>query len=204
MSRESQDFLEDLALLKAAETDAAAFDLVMTRFEAPVFRFARSLVRNDEDAEDVLQQTFLSIWDALQKKAGPKNTHDQSAKSWIFTIARHAAYRKGRRRVGEPQECEPLTSAELATLGVEAGWGSDETPESIVEKLESQEQVQRSLSQLPEEYREVILLRDVEELTTQETAQVLGLSPAAVKSKLHRARLKLSAILRHPPQKRKA
>ncbi len=197
MSRERQNALDDLQLLKAAESDAAAFDLVMERFETPILRFARSLVRTEEDAEDVLQLTFLAIWDALQKNAGPTKEQQQSARSWIFTIARHAAYRKGRRRVGEPSEYQALPEEGIPALGTAAGWGTDEDPETLMVKLESQEKMQCSLALLTDEYREILLLRDVEELSANETADVLGLSVSAVKSKLHRARLKLSAIVRN-------
>jgi len=178
-------------LLRAAEGgDAAAFDALMERHQAAVFRFARALVRTDADAEDVLQQTFLSVWRTVTTGKARKDG-DASVKSWLFTIARNGAYRTGRRRVGEPKQHESLEE-----LGAAAGWGEGDDPETLTHALESRERLHEALLALPDEDREVIVLRDVEGLTGPEAARVLQLELPAVKSRLHRARLRLRALLR--------
>lgn len=182
---------DDLSLLRAAEDgDEAAFAALVERYEGPIYRFGRSLVRTDADAEDVLQESFLSVWRTV-RGGGARKQGDSSVRSWLFTIARHAAYRKGRRRAGEPAQHESLER-----MGSAAGWGHHEDPERLAAALESRELLGTALAALPDESREVIVLRDVEGLTGPEAAEVLGIELGAVKSRLHRARLALRAALR--------
>jgi len=138
------------------------------------------------DAEDALQDAFISAWRSAAGFAG-----DGSARGWVLTIARHALHRRYRRRAGEPESFETLDE-----LGAAAGWGSDEPPDAMVERLESRERLQQALAALAEDDREVLILRDLEEMSGEETARVLGLSIRAMKSRLHRARLRLAARLR--------
>jgi RNA polymerase sigma-70 factor (ECF subfamily) len=182
---------DDLSLLRAAETgDAAAFDLLVARYEAPVFRFVRSLLRTDADAEDALQQTFLAVWRTVSSGKARK-TGEASVRSWLFAIARNNAYRGARRRAGEPAQHESVEQ-----LGKEAGWGQQGDPEALAAALESRARLAAALAALPDEQREVVVLRDVEGLTGPETAAVLGIDLGAAKSRLHRARLALRAQLR--------
>lgn len=171
--------------------DQEAFAQLVSRHQAPIFRFVRGLVRTRAEAEDVLQDTFLSVWRTVQGQTGGKKAGDSSVRAWLYTIARHTAYRRGRRRVGQPEHFEALD-----TLGARAGWGTEQSPEALLTVLQSKALVREALARLADEDREVLLLRDIEELSGAETAAALELSVPAMKSRLHRARLKLFAELR--------
>lgn len=183
---------DDAALLtRSAAGDRRAFDAFMGRYAAQVFRYARSLVRSDADAEDVLQQTFLAAWkSAAQARPSP------TAKPWLFTIARHNVHRLGRRRVGEPAPGELADIDDVAELGARAGFATDESPEVLVQRLEQRAALQAALAQLSDVDREVLWLRDVEGLSGPEVAAVIGTALEATKARLHRARLRLTAALR--------
>ncbi|HSK76247.1 MAG TPA: sigma-70 family RNA polymerase sigma factor [Thermoanaerobaculia bacterium] len=171
---------------RTAAGDHAAFDLLVRRHQAAVFRFARALAGQDGDAEDALQETFLAAW------RGAAGWREQaSVLTWLMSIARHAVYRQHRRRSGEPEDFAPL-----ADLGLSAGWGSSEEPQRFLARLEDRDRLARALAALSAEDREVLVLRDVEGLSAHEAAQVLGLAEGAVRTRHHRARLRLLARLK--------
>lgn len=167
---------------RTAEGDKLAFAEIVARHQAAVFRFARSIARTDAEAEDALQDTFLSAWRASAGFRG-----DASLRTWLLTIARNAVLRLQRRRVDEPEEMQPLEE-----LGVAAGWG-DDGPETVALRKEARHVLTRALQQLSLADREILLLRDVEELSGVDVAAVLGVELSAMKTRLHRARLRLAA-----------
>lgn len=182
---------DDRALMaRAAAGDRAAFAAVVERHRGAVFRLASVLTGNAAAAEDVFQETFLA---ALRGAAGYRG--DAPVASWLFAIARHAAHRLARRADQVP--AEPRT---LEALGAAAGWGQPDV-EAIAAAAEQHAALVAALAALPLEEREVLALRDVEGLSGEDTARTLGISVAAMKSRLHRARLHLAATLRqggHP------
>ena len=183
------DAEDDLSVLRrAAAGDHEAFEAIVTRHEAAVYRFARTLTSDLSRAEDALQETFLSAWRAAGTFRG-----DSSVRSWLLAIARHAVERQFRRRVGEPA---PADQVSLDVLGVAAGWGEDWNPEASMVKKEQSAVVARALDALSPDDRHVLMLRDVEGLDGDEAAAVLGVSVAALKSRLHRARLRFAAKFR--------
>ncbi|MEW5849260.1 MAG: RNA polymerase sigma factor [Myxococcota bacterium] len=167
-----------------------AFTALVARYQAPVFRYLRTLTRTPQEAEDALQQTFLAVWRSLLPDSGAGKRGEGSVRAWLFTIARHAAYRQGRRHAGEPDTLESLES-----LGERAGWGEPEDPERVAMLLEDRERLHAALARLSDDDREVILLRDVEGLSGEDAARVLDLPLANLKTRLHRARLRLRAAL---------
>lgn len=176
-----------MLLAQAAAGDRAAFTTFAQRHRAAVWRFARVATRRAEDAEDVLQQTFLAAW-----RAAADARAEGGARAWLFGIARNAVRRQGRRRAGEPDSLESLE-----TLGAQAGFGDEScSPEALAAALEERALLQDALDALDEHEREVIVLRDVEGLSGEEVARVLEIPLAAMKSRLHRARLRLAAQLR--------
>lgn len=180
----------DAALLgRSANGDATAFERFVDRHQASVFSLLDHLARDRADAEDAFQEAFASAWGAAGSFRG-----GESARAWILTIARHALSRQRRRRAGEPAAYEPLDS--LETLGLRAGWGAVVRPDALLDRLADRELVERALASLPAEEREVVLLRDVEQLPGGEVAEMIGLSLAAMKSRLHRGRLRLAAAIR--------
>lgn len=186
MSHEVPHQLTDAELLRhAAGGDPAAFDVVVTRHQAAVFRFIGARGVAGADAEDVLQEAFIAAWRGASTYAG-----DGSVRSWLLTIARRAVSRHRRLRVGEPREHESLE-----TLALRAGWGEPAT-EAEDPGEDAREVVARALQALGAEEREVLLLRDIEGLSGEETARALELTIPAMKSRLHRARLHLAALVR--------
>jgi RNA polymerase sigma-70 factor (ECF subfamily) len=175
--------IDDRSLLqRAAGGDAEAFEAFVLAHRQPVWRFVRSLTQEAATAEDALQETFLAAWRSAGSFQG-----EGSALGWLLTIARRALYRQFRPRAGEPERLEPL-----AELGEAAGWGAEDDLESFL----TQDEVRRALDKLSIEDREVLLLRDVEGLTNEACASLLGLGLPALKSRLHRARLRFVAQLR--------
>jgi RNA polymerase sigma-70 factor (ECF subfamily) len=154
----------------------------VVRHQDAVLRFLRLTGGDGPDAEDALQETFLTAWRAAGTFRG-----EAGARAWLLTIARHALSRLRRRRSGEPQALVPLEA-----LGLEAGWGGT-TPFQAVEDRVA---LEAALARLEPEEREVILLRDIEGFSGAEAAQILGLAVPALKSRLHRARLRLMSLLR--------
>ncbi|MEZ5361411.1 MAG: sigma-70 family RNA polymerase sigma factor [Bryobacterales bacterium] len=170
---------------KASAGDRAAFRLIAERHGPALFRYARTLTAHREDAEDVLQEALLSAWRTLSSFRG-----DASLRTWLFTILRHSAYRLNRRQAQAPQ-----ASGDIEALGRAAGWGGKD-PETLVSLAEDRSRLQGALRSLEADDREILLLRDLEGMSGEQAREVLGLSLAAMKSRLHRARLRLAAAIR--------
>lgn len=174
-------------IAQVALGDRDAFARLVGRSHAGLFRYLRALCRSDEQAEDALQEVLLGVW------RGARSWHgDVPVRVWIFGIARRQAARSWRRRAGEPTAPESLES--LATA---AGFGDD--PEQAAVAMQVKERVTAALERLGDEDREVIVLRDLEGFTGPEAAALLEVDLAALKSRLHRARLRLMAQLREVP-----
>jgi RNA polymerase sigma-70 factor, ECF subfamily len=175
---------------RVASGDQVAFRLLVDTYRDRLFRFARTLARSDALAEEALQQTFLA---AYQSAANFRA--DSCVKTWLFTIARNAIF-KAKHKAG--LVVEAAVEADLGGLverGMHAGWGA-ESPEDLVSERESREQLTLALDKLPAEHREILVLRDLEQLAGDEVANLLGISLSAMKSRLHRARLDLACELR--------
>lgn len=180
---------DEVLLARTALGDREAFDRFMDAHAAPVFRFITLHVGDSDAAEDVLQETFLAAWRGASSFRGPG-----SARSWLLSIARRAALRQGRKRAGEPRNSASLDAVPLDVLAREAGWGND--PSGEERRLEVKELVEAGFAHLAPEDREILLLRDLEGFSGEETAALLGLSLPAVKSRLHRARLRFMTRIR--------
>ena len=174
-----------VAPLKSGEADA--FEELLRRYEGKVYGLARSITRNESDAQDALQDAFLSIY----RKIGSFK-EEASLSTWIYRIATNAALMKvrGRRRDERAIPMEDYMP-KYDESGHRAAASPDWPPRGDEELLrgELREILNRSIGELPPDYRTVFVLRDQEGLSTQEVAKVLELSVPAVKSRLHRARL---------------
>ena len=172
----------DAELLAAAKKgDAAALDEILERHEKPVFRFGLRMCGSEDDAREVLQETLLAAFKGLREFRG-----DAQLSTWLFQIARSFCLKRRRRVMGEPVAPLPLESREAAAVPTQAA-----APDERAHAREMGELLQGAILGLPAAYREVILLRDVEGLSAEEAAQVLGIEVGALKSRLHRARLEL-------------
>jgi RNA polymerase sigma-70 factor (ECF subfamily) len=168
---------------RVAAGDGAAFAVIVRRYGPSLRRLARALT-SDATADDVLQEALL---DAFRHAGGYRA--DGSVRAWLFTLTRHRAFhQRERTRAAE------IPDSPLLELGLAAGFG--ERPERVAERLEQRDALAVGLGRLAPEEREVLLLRDVEGLSGEEAAAVLGLEITAMKSRLHRARLRLMGALR--------
>ncbi len=183
---------EEQSLLKRARTDVVAARTFVEGHGAAAFGLARHLLHDDAAAEDATQE-------ALMRAFAAADTFDPSRgtlRTWLLAIVRHAAFEMLRERRRAPAALEPTgdDAEPLLELGVAAGWGAD--PEKEVARAEQRELLARALASLSPTDREVVVLRDLEGLSLDEVARVIGLELGAAKSRLHRARLRLVAALR--------
>ncbi len=169
---------DDAELLRLTATgDDGAFATFVDRHQAGIWRRAMALTGQGADAEDLMQETFLAAW------RGAGSFRGGSARAWLLTIAAHAWQRVARRAV-------PLADSDDAesveALALRAGWGREDDDERAAT-------VQEAFARLAADDRRLLVLRDIEEMSGEDVAALLGLSLAAMKSRLHRARLRLAA-----------
>jgi len=169
--------------------DANAFDRFVEHFRAKIFHYSWLMCGQREDAEDVAQETLLKVFESFDQLREPERV-----RPWVFRIARNACLMKRRKSVYAPSQ--ELSLDEFmpafdhqgghARLQI-ADWSG--LPDRQILQLEMKQVLDQAIGALPENYKSVILMRDVEELSTLETAQVLDLTEDVVKTRLHRARL---------------
>ncbi len=166
-----------------------AFDRFVEVFRSKVFQYALMMCGHREDAEEVTQDTLFKVFENFEQLREPERV-----RAWVFRIARNACYMKRRKSVFAPtQELSiddflPHAEGDGGHMKLEiADWSA--LPDDQVLRAELREVIQQAIQELPEMYRAVILLRDIEELTTEEAAQVLDVSQEVIKTRLHRARL---------------
>ena len=161
--------------------DLDALEVLLRRHQDRIFRFGMRMCRDREDAREVVQETMLAVARSAERFRG-----DASFASWLFTIARNACAKQRRKSAGEPASLETLDAVPpMATSG----------PEQDLDRRRIEHALEEAIAALEPNHREVLLLRDVEGLSAKEVADATGLSVAAVKSRLHRARLDLRARL---------
>lgn len=173
----------DEALLTAARAgDRKALAELLERHQQRIFGFGAKMCGDPEDAKDVAQETLLAMVRGVKEFRG-----DASLSTWLYTVARSYCIKKRRRTKGAPQHHEPLD----ATMLTEGGAEPSKNPEQTMLSTETRLQVTAALEQLDPQAREILILRDIEGQTAPEVGEITGLSVAAVKSRLHRARLAL-------------
>lgn len=179
-------FDEAALVARAKAGDDEAFSELVNHYERRIFRTARNITQNDEDAEDVLQEAFLKAYSNLDNFQGNSKFY-----TWLVRITVNEALMKLRKRKTDRSVSldEQLDTGEDTVIREIAVW--DGTPEQRYSQEEIREILDREIASLEPIYRSVFQLRDVDELSTEETAEALGISVPAVKSRLLRARLQL-------------
>ncbi|MDB4982593.1 MAG: polymerase subunit sigma [Myxococcales bacterium] len=180
---------DDELVARARNKDFAAFEELLSRYEDKVFRLAQRIVRNETDAKEILQETFVSIWRKLDTFKG-----DSQFGSWVYRIATNAALMRLR-----SQRRHPEVSTEELPIGYLDNYGQvppqrenwSLRPDDELQSSELRAHIQKAVDGLPDIYRTVFVIRDVEGLSTEETAEALGISVPTVKTRLHRARIAL-------------
>lgn len=178
---------DDLSILRALKAgDTQALSLLFEQYADSIYRLAFRLVQEPEAAEDIVQETFLKTLTRLQSFEGRAKLS-----TWLYRVAYNASldYLRARQTLSFPIDQETAEESEAAPMPqVFVEW---KTPESILLDGESLELLNRAIRSLPHSLQIVFVLRDIEGLSTDETAEILTLKVGTVKVRLHRARLAL-------------
>lgn len=172
--------------------DEAAYEQVVRAYGGRLLAVARRILNSEEDARDVVQDAFMNAFKNLDRFEG-----NAKLSTWLHRIAVNAALMKLRTRKRKPeQSIDSLLPAFMDDGHHEERFQSwDEPVDKLMERAETRELVRKQIDALPDSYRTVLVLRDIEGLDTEETANVLGLSVNATKIRLHRARQALRTML---------
>jgi RNA polymerase sigma-70 factor (ECF subfamily) len=172
-----------------------AFDRFVEYFRPKIFHYSWLMCGDREDAEEVAQETLLKVFESVDQVRDPAKI-----KFWVFRVAKNACLMKRRRSIFAParvlslDEFLPVKNHDGDQVRIEiADWSA--LPEERAQQAEMRKMLESAIRELPEIYRSVILLRDMEELSTQEAAQILDVAEDVVKTRLHRARLAIRKAL---------
>lgn len=185
------DAVEDRAFLDALRRgEDAAYEKLVRENTGRLLAVARRYLRDEDEARDAVQDAFLSAFRAIGNFEGGSRIS-----TWLHRIVVNAALMKLRSRRRKPEESIddllPRWRDDGYPVHTPGPWSADK----LLERDQVRGLVQERIDRLPDSYREVLLLRDIEELDTQETAEMLGISTNAVKTRLHRARQALRELL---------
>jgi RNA polymerase sigma-70 factor (ECF subfamily) len=165
--------------------DNRAFDELVRRYRDKVYRLSYKILRHEEDAAEALQDAFLSAYRGL-----PRFKAESSFSTWLYRIATNASLMKYRKRREGHVSLEQSQSGEDGAEPLQVPDWSTQPLQELLDS-ETREVMEEGIQRLPEELRTVFVLRDIQELSNAEVAEILGLTVAAVKSRLHRARIAL-------------
>jgi RNA polymerase sigma-70 factor, ECF subfamily len=188
------EVIDEKALLEALRSgDETAFETMVRLYGGRLLAVARRLTHNDEDARDVVQSAYLSAFRALNNFEGACQLS-----TWVHRIVVNTALMRLRSRRRKPEESIDVLLPTFQDDGHHVEQFSDwcAPADQLLERKQTRATVRACIQQLAENYREVLILRDIEELSTQEAAEALSMTPTAVKVRLHRARQALSTLLR--------
>jgi RNA polymerase sigma-70 factor (ECF subfamily) len=181
---------DERALVAASrDGDPAALEALVRSHQDRVYSFAMRMCRNVEDAKDILQDTFLGVIRSIREFR-----EESKFSTWLYRIAANACLKKRRRGVHDPTPEQELSLDDLMPRPDAEGrkpeipdWSED--AERALLQGELSARMESAIDKLPRDYKIVLVLRDVEGLSAEETAKAVGLSVPAVKSRLHRARV---------------
>ncbi len=190
---------DEILVERARARNEVAFEELISRHEDKLYRLAMRFVRNDTDAQEILQDALLSAWRNLPTFKGRAQFG-----SWMYRVTVNAALMLLRSRNRHPEitvdDVEPTVLNQAIADGgqfIRANADWSRRPDEQLQSEELRKHIQTSVDSLPDGLRMVFLLRDVEELSTEDTAEMLGLSVPAVKTRLHRSRLVLRKAIGH-------
>lgn len=172
-------------LEQVKQGDAKAMDQLLSRHEQKIYRFSLRMCGNEDDARDVLQETLIAAFRNLGTFRG-----DSQLSTWLYQVARSFCIKQRRRREGEPAHLESMEGHEVKSMPTDST-----SLESKAHAREVGEVIQAAMNTLQIDHREALVLRDVEGLSAEEAAEVVGIEVGALKSRLHRARVQLKQSL---------
>ncbi len=192
MTLAAADFDDRLLLPRLKQGDPGAFEELVRRYMGRLLRVARRFLRSEEDARDAVQDAFIAAFKAIRSFEA-----NAMLSTWLHRIVVNSSLMKLRSQRRRPEEdiedYLPKFLEDGHQVVSSAPWA--ESAETMLQREELRDMVRAAIERLPETYRVVLLMRDIEELSTEETAEMLGITPNAVKIRLHRARQALRAIL---------
>ena len=175
--------------LRAGED--AAYETLLRAYSGRMLAVARRFMANEDDAREAVQEAFVSAFRAMDRFEG-----ESRISTWLHRIVVNACLMKLRTRRRKPEESIDDLLPKFAENGhmqvSGTGW---ESADRLLESSQTRATVREAIERLPDAYRTVLLLRDIEEFDTEQTAEALGLTKAAVKTRLHRARQALRTLL---------
>jgi RNA polymerase sigma-70 factor (ECF subfamily) len=176
----------------AAAGDSAALEHLLLRAQEVAWRFSTSVCGGADDAEDAMQEALIKTYRHVKRIRDPR-----AFRPWLYRTVRNACLMSRRRKVGEPLRLQSLDDVlpdpDRRRRGGVPAPGRD--PEQLAHDAQLRRRLRRALESLPAGYRSVVFLRDMEGLSTREVARIMGISEDNVKTRLHRARLRLQAAL---------
>jgi len=186
--------VSDAELLdKIQRQDPRAFDEFVNRYGNRIYGFGLRMCGEREDARDILQETLIKAFESLSTLKAPK-----ALKSWLYRVASNACLMKRRKGKFDPVRelsLEEMMPANQESATFEIPDAAAVAPDDAVAAEQMRREVRRAILALPPHYRIVLLLRDIEQLSTHETAEALGLPETTIKMRLHRARLGVRTFL---------
>jgi RNA polymerase sigma-70 factor (ECF subfamily) len=190
MPASSLDEEQLVARLRAG--DEAAYEALVRTYTGRLLAITRRMLISEDDARDAVQDVFISVFRNLGRFAG-----ESRLSTWLYRVAVNTALMKLRTRRRHPEDpIEPLLPSFLDDGHHAEQFRSwEELPDDALERRRTQALIRQSIDRLPDAYRTVLLLRDIEQMTTEETAAALGDTINAVKIRLHRARQALRTLL---------
>lgn len=175
----SQGMKDEEVVQRVLTGETELFEIIMRRYNQRLYRVARAVLRNDDDAEDVMQDAYVRAYEHLYQFAGKA-----AFATWLTRIALHEALARKKRR-GRTDELDALQEVKGDSMPMLKS--SSPGPEEETAQNQMRHLLEDAIQSLPESYRVVVVLREVEELDVAETAATLGVSEAVVKTRLHRA-----------------
>lgn len=171
----------------AAAGDRAAMERLLVRAQESAYRFSLLVCGHPEDAEDVMQEALLKTYQRVSQISEP-----EAFRTWLYTTVRNACLMKRRRHVGEPSAFVPLDqeSTDGKAVSIDVPDRARTADQRLIDSWVDR-RLREALKSLPAVYRMVVVMREVEGLSTKEVAAITGISEANVKTRLHRARLML-------------
>lgn len=179
--------ISDMQLIKAFTNGSLdAFEELLQRYQVKAFNLSMRFVKNQEDAEEVLQDVFTTLYKKLEGFEGKS-----AFSSWLYRIVVNASFMKLRKRRQTPSVSLEDMTPQAQQITMEKEDLLPERTDATIHSREIRESMQQAVQRLPEEYRSVFVLRDIDGLSNQEVGEILNLTVPAVKSRLHRSRLML-------------
>jgi RNA polymerase sigma-70 factor (ECF subfamily) len=190
----SEEETEAQFVARLVARDEAAFNELVTAYERRVFALVFRMLGRRDEAEDLAQEVFVQVFKAIDQFRG-----ESKLSTWIYRIAVNLCKNRtkylSRRHAGEQDEFEAMAERAPLTAAKGVSVGDVSRPDELVEGMQLEVVVKRAIAQLDPEFREALVLRDVEDLSYEEIAAVTGVPDGTVKSRIHRARAQLRALV---------